>query len=56
MNEKPLNPTVNANVVEVAQERFKTAVEAREALHKAVDEISDDLLRYARGVQILVMA
>jgi hypothetical protein len=52
----PSGPTLNANVVQIARDRFKSAVEAREALHKAVDNISDELLRDMCAVQVLICA
>ena len=56
MDKYPPGPTVNAQIVRIAQEHFKTPEEAREAIHRAVDEISEDELRFARGVQVILMA
>jgi hypothetical protein len=55
MSEIRSGPNVNATVIQIAKERFNSAVEAREAVRKALDEISDDLLRDVRGIQVVVM-
>jgi hypothetical protein len=56
MSEYPVGPTVNANMVQIASEHFKSVAEAREAIHRAVDQISDDMLRFARGIEVTVVA
>jgi hypothetical protein len=52
----PAQPTANTRVLKIAQERFASTEDARAALTKAVADISDDQLRFARGFNILVMA
>jgi hypothetical protein len=50
------SPTADTRVVRIAQERFSSTEDARAALRKAIDEISDDQLLFVRGIRILVMA
>jgi hypothetical protein len=56
MTKMPSGPTLNTNVVQIARDRYKSAIEAREALHKVVDNISDELLRDMCGIQVLICA
>lgn len=49
-------PAVNARVIELAEQRFSTSGEARKAIQKAIDAISDEQLRYVRGIHVLIMA
>ncbi|MFI7542410.1 hypothetical protein [Actinoplanes sp. NPDC049599] len=51
-----IQPAARTRVLKIAQERFASTDEARAALTKAIADISDDQLRFARGFNILVMA
>jgi hypothetical protein len=52
----PYGPTADTRVIKIARERFASTDHAREALRKAIDDISDDQLRYVRGLRIIVFA
>jgi hypothetical protein len=56
MMKKPVGPAVNAHVIELAEKCFSTSGEAREAIRKAINEISDEQLLKVRGIHVLIMA
>lgn len=50
------SPTADRRVIKIIQERFASTDTAREALRIAVADISDEQLRFAREIRILLMA
>jgi hypothetical protein len=56
MSEYGRGPTVNLRIVQIAQERFGTAEEAREALVRVIRKIPDERLLDARGIDVFLHA
>jgi hypothetical protein len=56
MTDKAVGPIVNTRVIDIAQKRFGSSKDARDALRKAVDAITDEQLHHARGIHVLIMA
>jgi hypothetical protein len=49
------NFAFSARVVELANKHFSSAADARHALRKAIDDISDEQLRNIRSIQVTLM-
>jgi hypothetical protein len=56
MSEYGRGPTVNVRAIKIAQERFGTAEEAREALLRAIREIPDQRLVNVREIDVFLRA